>query len=745
MKSRDRREAPLEALRVLEIAGSAAGARTARLFAEQGCDVVKAGPARATPEWPPLDVGKRLVFDDPSAWLDWADVTIESAAPGPLRPVTDHAPETQRVRVLISPYGTDGPLAGFRSAALTDDAAAGHLYLNGRPDRPPVARPGAVGLHQAGVRAFIAAVAAIRERRSNGLGCTVEVTHLEALAEMHQHTLAMWTHGRHVLKRRGARQPGPWHPAGLYPCRDGSVCLVLSGQALRDRFLCAAELFDAVLDPRFADDLAVDAHADAFDELICAWLAERTVEDVLGVLLPARVPVAPVGHLSEAFANPELRDTAAEPTRAFVLSPTVGDDAPAPRRAIAETASSGSPLEGVRVLDLGRVFAGPLAGRMLADLGADVVVVEAPSSRCARAISIDAAKAAHLFPEDDPGSAPWNRIGSINALHRNKRSIALDLHEPTGRALLERLIERTDVLLENFAPGVLGELGLHEDRLRRLNPGLIHTSISGYASSGPASERVVFGPMIEAHCGLPREIGYAGDTPCRSGLAWVDPVAATHAVAGTLVALERGSGCRVDIAMSEAALFALGGIDASDATHGAFRGSRDPAVAPQGVYPCAGEDRFVALRIESDAEWRRLAELAALPPALAALDRHGRHGRHDEIDAALATWTKGHEAVALTQRLQAAGLIAAWVCDARDLFDHPQLAHRGFWQRIVHPETGSRLEGIGAWGTGTHTLSRPAPRLGEHNVEVLRDRLGLHESAVRELVAGGVLATEPPA
>ncbi|HEM46026.1 MAG TPA: hypothetical protein ENO23_03175, partial [Alphaproteobacteria bacterium] len=235
-----------ESLRVVEIAGSRAGSVAARLLADLGASVTRilphdaslddtadTDPAAAAHEaW--LRTGRTTEVVDLETHegvralrehLARADVSIESAAPGPLRPRPEPAEQAGLVRVLVSPLGTSGPLAGLRSNDFTDEAAAGHLLLNGEPGRPPIARPGRLASYQAGLHAVIGALAALRERATAGRGRTVEVAHVEGLVALHQHTITMWTHDRHVLHRQGNRQPGYWHPTGVYACRDGHVAL----------------------------------------------------------------------------------------------------------------------------------------------------------------------------------------------------------------------------------------------------------------------------------------------------------------------------------------------------------------------------------------------------------------------------------------------------------------------------------------------------------------------------------------
>ena len=192
------------------------------------------------------------------------------------------------------------------------------------------------------------------------------------------------------------------------------------------------------------------------------------------------------------------------------------------------------PLDGLRVLDLTRVWAGPIAGRILGDLGADVIHVESPWNRGYRERDPLMATLGHLFPDNEPGERPWNRVGGFNKLARNKRGLTLNLQDARGRDLFAALVARSDVVLENYSPRVMPKLGFDFAALRKLNPRIVHTAMNGYGASGPGQNRVALGPVIEAAVGLTAMMGYADTGPYRSGVAWADPIAGLSAVCGTL-------------------------------------------------------------------------------------------------------------------------------------------------------------------------------------------------------------------
>ena len=800
---------PFTELRVVEIAGAEAGAYTAKLFADFGATVLKIEPPSGDPRrgdgepwqaagatdatsigssWAYLNTSKQShVIDldtvageaELADLLKRSDVVIESAAPDPLLPRSASIDAPQLIKTWISPFGGDGPYSEFRSNSFSDEAIGGHLYLNGEPDREPIQRPGLHSHYQAGTHAFIGTMAALWARERIGTGQTVEIAHFEGFASLHQHTTTMWSLAGHMLMREGNRQPGPWHPVGVYPCKNGYVQLSLPAARMVDPFLLAAGLGDLLDDPRFATDAARATHKDEFDAAILPWLMEHTVEQIVELGQSVHTPVGPVPGMLELARDPHLTERAywAElngspdvrlPKGPFRISdhegaptapPTLDSfdaagvaswEPPAP---VSPSTSNEPPLAGVRILDLTRVWAGPFAARMLADLGADVILVEMPWARGPKEVADELAHVLHLYPENEIGERPWNRNGGFNKLARNRRGIALDLKDPTTLALFRELVETSDVVLENFSPRVMGHFGLDFEGLQALNPDLIYASMPGYGRNGPNRNWVAFGPLIEASAGLNAMMGYADSGPYRSGIAWPDPVAGMNGAAAVMVALwdreadPDRAGREVEVAMIEAMGSFVGDQLFAAQARGndtPRRGNRDPNVAPQGVYPCAGADRWIAISITNDDEWRALCALAGLDE-MASLGLSERQAQHDAIDAALTAWARHCDANGLMYELQHSGVIATRVSDGRDIVEDPQLAARSFWAVLDHPDVGlRRYPGNAIRLSETPVAYRmPAPGLGQHNDAILRDELGASEQDLTQLRASGAISEVP--
>lgn len=402
------------------------------------------------------------------------------------------------------------------------------------------------------------------------------------------------------------------------------------------------------------------------------------------------------------------------------------------------------PLSGVRVLDLTHVWAGPLAVRMLGDLGADVVRVEAPDGRGPREFPYTPLGG---WIGGDPGDEPWNRNAIFVKLMRNRRSLCLDLKHAAGREVFERLVAQADVLVENFSAGTLARLGMGKAQLASLNPRLIYVCMPGFGSTGPLSDRVAFGPTVEAMSGLSDVFGYGADEPRNTAMALMDPISGCNAVAAVTAALHEreiaGTGAHIEMSLHEGGVCYNGPwlIDLQLGEPVECHGNRHPAMAPHGVYPCAGDDAWVAIACADDAQWRNLAVLIGQDPQLSLADRQLHH---DSVDAALERWLEPYDKHEATERLQAAGVSAGPVNDASDLPDDAQIKAREFF--VPYERGGTPMPGNPLHMSGLNPNQWiPCPALGADNAAVLEDWLNYTPEQIQTLHTEGVLHTRPPA
>jgi crotonobetainyl-CoA:carnitine CoA-transferase CaiB-like acyl-CoA transferase len=424
-----------------------------------------------------------------------------------------------------------------------------------------------------------------------------------------------------------------------------------------------------------------------------------------------------------------------------------------PKQEPASAVRAGSaPLAGVRVLDLTTAWIGPYAGMLLADLGADVIKIEGPGRPDVwRFFSAVGGSWGIRPPVARPGAHPANLSMHYNSVNRNKRGLALDLTSERGKELFLRLVRTADIVLENFTPRVLENWGLGYETLRTVNPRVILVSFSGYGKTGPYRNFRATGATIETISGWVSLFGYPDAPPMLMGEMEADPLSGLQMAAHALVALAHrdatGTGQRIDGSMLEAAVGYIGEevLLAQLGGDPHPRGNRDRAMAPQGVFPCAGEDRWLALTVRHDEDWRRLVSVAADAPWLGD-DRFrtaaGRMTFIDEVENGLARWTRGRDARALMDDLQHAGIPAGVVLKTDEALHDPHFTARGWFRPLTHPDTGTQLHAGYPWRFSHSSLPwrSASPRLGEDTEQILRDELHLTPEEIAELYDSGVAA-----
>ena len=412
-------------------------------------------------------------------------------------------------------------------------------------------------------------------------------------------------------------------------------------------------------------------------------------------------------------------------------------------------------LHGVRVIDLTRVWAGPHATRILADMGAEVIHVTSRKLVGPLVVSGETARILGVYPDDEPGERHWNRNSQTNDLARNKYDITLELDIPEGLSLLRRLVAKSDLVVENYSPRVMPRFGLDYPSLKELNPGIILCSMPGYGSQGPYRGFISYGTNVDPASGLASLMGYPGEGPHMSGNAYPDPVAGLFAVGAILTALfhqrATGEGQYIDLSQAEATTALLGEVSLGTGLNGlvpAPMGNRHPRQAPHGCYPCRGDDAWLAIAVCDEAEWRAFTHVLGQPawwaePRYATLS--GRLEHHDELDRHISDWTSQRDAYDVMHALQGAGVPAGVVVNAEQLVNDPHLRARDFFWDIEHPEAGTRrYAGQPLRMSATPArLHRPAPCLGQHNDQVLRELLGLTTDELDVLRQKGVIGNQP--
>ncbi len=407
-------------------------------------------------------------------------------------------------------------------------------------------------------------------------------------------------------------------------------------------------------------------------------------------------------------------------------------------------------LNGIRIVELTAVVAGPIAGHVLADMGAEVIKVEQPAGRVSNPPT-------PIPPPPGGPDRPYNRLSQFNELHRGKRHIALDLSKPEGRELFLELVAISDVVLENYAPRVLGNLGVDFEELKRVKPDIILVSMPAFGKSGPYANRGAYGPGIDAMSGLSHLTGYPDRGPGKPANFYCDQNAGLTTAFATLAALRHrrrtGEGQYVELSMLEGEIQVIAPALMDVAMNGRVQtriGNRHAWMAPHGLYRCAGDDSWVAIAVEDDAQWAALCD-AIGRPELARDARFAaqaaRHARQDELDPLIEAWTAERNHLDVQRDLQAAGVAAGAVLDVTEVREDPQLEHRGSLVFVDHPETGRFPHTRTAWRSrrGNDGVSGPAPLYGEATDYVLQELLGKDGDQATRLIASGAVAREPAA
>ena len=399
------------------------------------------------------------------------------------------------------------------------------------------------------------------------------------------------------------------------------------------------------------------------------------------------------------------------------------------------------PLAGVRVADFTWVWAGPFCTLQLAHLGAEVIRVETASRLCVTRLLPP-------FAEFKPGP---NRSGYFNQYNLGKKSITLDLKRREGIAIAKRLAAASDVVVENFAAGVMDRMGLGYDVLRTLRRDLIMIALSGYGATGPDHDKVSYGPAQVPLSGMSSVTGYRDCPPMHVGVSYGDPTGGLHGAVAVLAALlhrsRTGEGQYIDLSQWETSMAVLPEAILAwtmNGTQPPRDGNRDPGMAPHGVFHAAGEDRWIAIAVEDEGAWRRFAAVIGRPEladdarfaTLAARKQH-----EDELEEIVGRWTATRDAAEVTAVLQEAGIGAFAAARNRDLAEDAHLAARGFLVDLEHPEVGVRRHLGVPWRMANHDSSvrRPAPCLGADTEQVLRDVCGCDAAEIAALRAAQVL------
>lgn len=728
-----------------------------------------------------LDMLRALLQSaDAVVWSRGSEVTaLDEFAPAALAETYSHLTIT-----AITPFGLEGPWADKPATEFTVQAWSGGVIGLGRgaPDRAPVFVPGQIGEWLTGAFAAAGTTAV-----PSGL---VDVSMLEAeiLCLTYYSVSFNDALGRPFRDRRRLTVPG------VASAADGLVALGC-GTAQQWFDLCAMVGHDEWIDEQA--DLSITEQANIHAEQIYEWVRDNRVDDILELSSAFRIPNAPVGnganvtsfdHFVERgtfVANP--RDGFTQPGAPYRTTPsllrppepaprlgehtevyrsrtrsqadpltaersTLYSSEPSNRTRVSARATQGearAPFDGLRVLDMTSFWAGPSCTHMLALLGAEVIHLEST----ARPDGTRLIAGVPITEEEW-----WERSPIFSGLNTNKKSVTLDIRSERGVELLRKLVKTCDVIVENYTPRVLDQIGLDFDAVHRLKPDAIMMRMPGFGLDGPWRDKPAFAYVIEDCSGITWLTGHPDHNPVEP-YSVGDPNAGVHGLNALLLALAHrrrtGEGVRIEAAMVDAALNVAAEQVVEYSAYGNLlqrQGNRGPTAAPQNLYRTGEFDEFgrpddwVAIAVATDEQWAGL--VAALGRPAWATDElttvDGRRRHHDAIDDHLGAWCAGRTGDEIVETFWAAGVPVAKVMQPHRVGELAQLAHRGFYEPVDHPVNPParhstlpmRISSV------SHFHRSPAPLLGQHNREVLAG-LGLGADEIAELENQGVIGSAP--
>ncbi len=694
----------LNGFRVVQVGGGLAAAVCGRMLADIGAEIVCIEPDSTTPLSQYLNHGKAVGTRDA---LVTAGLIVCEGRPAELRARQCDTDALRRLNasaaiVLISPFGQTGPKADHPATDLTLMYASGIArLLTGQVDDLSEAPIRPVGEQSAFIGGLAAACAGMFAAQVTG--AVIDVSIEEALATMAMTELAgAALHGRSRSRKRVTDGNGA--TVCILPARDGYTAISPREDRQWSAWLAAMGSPAWGMDPRFARKTDRVANWDALHALMSEWSRQHDKQWIADTAQKARVPSFPLRELAEQLESPQLRHrgfyrtmeiggrVVQAPGAPFGLSVTRTDSRAAePRGPL--------PLSGVRVLDFSWVIAGPTTTRYLAAMGADVIKVEAPG-------------------RGDPG-----RDSDLHTvLGQAKRGIVLDLKQPAAVEIARALAERCDVLVENFATGVMDRLGLGADALRQRNPGLIYVSASGLGRTGPESHAVAYGTLLQCYAGF-AGLNRHPDIPPRVGFAWLDPMCGlmlAFVVAAALWQRRQGSVARVDFSMIEAMLWTLAKplLAAQSGAPPVPRGNQSVRHVLHGAWRCAGDDAWISIAVGSEEDVQNLR--AAIGAAVSK--------------NALAAWLRDRSPCEAEAGLRRFGVAAAALASSVDLVASEHLRARGFWEA----HGNGVLPGL-PWRASFGRRSGDAPGLGADTETVLTEMLGLSVDDIDALRRSGAL------
>ena len=694
------------------------------------------------------------------------------------------------IHCAITPFGWKGPYRDLPGSSIHCCALSGASWAIGSPDREPLEIPLHQSDYQAGINAAAAIMVALRYRQLKGTGQHIDISASDVMATyVGTNAILYIFYGLQWYRagRRAYGSGGPY-PYGVFPCKDGHVCLIARTPQDWDRLLKALGSPEWSKNPRYWDQIRMGReYPDEVDALLIPILRKYTQAKLFQMAQEWGFPLAPVRNMAQALKEPQLaernlfgRVDHQEAGRLIFLRPPYQFSdyrpelpRPAPLlgehndliqrsrlgfsqekipelkvdRATTKRGSKGLPLAGLRVLDLSWVWSGPMVGSIMADFGAEVIKIEHSERLDNTRLRGKPVVKGRKIEGKSIELGPY-----FHNLNRNKLSITLNLKTRKGAQLFKDLIKKSDILIENFTTNTLPKLGLGYEDLNKVRPELVMLSLPGAGQSGSLSDLRAYAPVLSSLAGLEYMVGYEGEPPLgMMNLGLSDPNAATQGLFAVMVGLYHreitGRGTYIDMSQLEASLACLGEAIMEYEMNGRLlgpRGNFHRSQAPYGIYPCKGEDTWVAISVDSEEEWEGFVRALGNPDWAENhrfASKEGRLKNRKMLDAKLKEWTSGLVREGVLSKLRAEGVAATPVLSIEEQYEDEHFRERGIHQRVMHPILGEVTFFSVPWHLekAQGTIRRPAPLLGEHNEYIYGEILGLCQEEIQRLQSEKVI------
>ena len=803
-------ESALSDLTVIEYSLGAMGSMCAKAMADLGANVIKVEPpqgdasrrigpfpggvpnAEASGQFIYLNANKRGItldltsrqdYDTLARLLRTADVFVTDL---PSRQAKElgldyarlEAVNSRLIATYVTHFGHSGPYSDYKGSDLIAWHMGGMGYetpfssvTNLEAERP-LRSFGYQADYFAGWTGAAAAMVAIFHRETYGVGQMVDISAMEVVANHIRGNFATYSYDISSVAESRLKTGFRW----IWPCKDGYISLSF----ILDHWW--QMLKEEMGNPQWAAKPEYDKlqervrHVDEIEGPLSAWIAQHTRQELYEMLSPRGISCFPVNSNRDVIESPHFK------TRGFFVeqdhpvagkivqpgppvrlrrtpwslnspAPALGqhndeiskelENQPVPPAISPQNSSAGNsgkqdkPLQGIRVLDFGWILSVPHCGAWLGTMGAEVIRMESQAR-------LEVGRMGMRSVAD--GISGVNRNANWNGLNYSKLDVTLNLTKPEAIERVKELVAVSDVVMENFATGVMDKLGLGYDVLREIKPDLIMLSGSTLGVTGPEKDASGWGPNVCSYGGQPFITGYEGGPPVNMGGSWPDYLVGTIMAFVILSALRHrnrsGEGQYIEISMAEITASMMPEAFLEYTMNGRLierMGNHDPHMSPHNVYRCQGHDQWVAIVVGNDEEWRAFCG-AMGRPELSNDSRftrlEDRKRNEQQLDGLVEEWTVQHTPSEITDTLQKSGVASGPVMGVMDLMNDPHLIERDFIVEMQHPEVGPRrVAGLPAkFGAIPKLAYFPAPLLGQHNEFIFGELIGIDQQRIEQLV-----------